>query len=59
MGDTSFLDWAIRKVLTDSAKVEHEISLHLLELNIKLYCKDTGELVLQYPYPKVISMLDL
>ena len=53
VGDTSFLDWAIRKVMNDPSKVEHEVSLHLLELGIKLYCRATGELVLHFPYPKV------
>ena len=53
VGDTSFLDWAIRKVMNDPAKVEHHVSLHLLELGIKLYCRASAELVLKYPYPKV------
>ena len=53
VGDTSFLDWAIRKVMNDSGKIEHEVSLHLLELGIKLYCRKSGDLVLNFPYPKV------
>ena len=55
VGDTSFLDWAIRKVMKDPAKIDHSVSLHLLELGIKLYCRTTAELVLKYPYPKVIT----
>ena len=54
VGDTSFLDWAIRKVMNDPGKTKHSVSLHLLELGIKLYCRTTAELVLTYPYPKVI-----
>ena len=56
VGDTSFLDWAIRKVMNDPSKVEHEVSLHLLELGIKLYCRATGDLVLNFPYPKVYNL---
>lgn len=58
VGDTSFLDWAIRKVMNDPAKVEHEVSMHLLELGVKLYCRSSGDLVLHYPYPKVIRLSD-
>ena len=40
--------------MNDEGKIEHEVSLHLLELGIKLYCRSTGDLVLHFPYPKVI-----
>lgn len=39
--------------MNDPAKVEHDVSLHLLELGVRLYCRSTGEEVLQYPYPKI------
>ena len=41
--------------MNDEGKIEHEVSLHLLELGIKLYCRSTGDLVLHFPYPKVLS----
>ena len=40
--------------MNDEGKIEHEVSLHLLELGIKLYCRSTGDLVLHFPYPKVL-----
>jgi hypothetical protein len=40
--------------MNDEGKIEHEVSLHLLELGVKLYCRSTGDLVLHFPYPKVL-----
>lgn len=39
--------------MNDPAKVEHEVSLHMQELGIKLYSRTTAEEILKYPYPKV------
>ncbi len=57
VGDTSFLDWAIRRVMNDESKIEHKVSLHLLEFGVRMYCKTTGKQVLSYPYPKVNKTL--
>ena len=41
--------------MNDPAKVEHEVSLHMQELGIKLYSRTTAEEILKYPYPKVVQ----
>ena len=43
--------------MNDPAKVEHEVSLHMQELGIKLYSRTTAEEILKYPYPKVVQLL--
>ena len=40
--------------MNDASKIEHEVTLHLQELGIKLFCRTSGDQVLQYPYPKVV-----
>ena len=34
-------------------QIEHDVSLHVLEFGVRLYCRNSGKQVLYYPYPKV------
>lgn len=51
--NNSFLDLAISRVINAENKVQHPVSLHVLDFGVRLYCRNSGKQVVFYPYPKV------
>ena len=56
-GDKSLLDSAIDRVARDQYGVRHPVSLHVMEFGTRMYSAATGQKVLYYPYPQVLTIV--